>query len=85
MEVILSFLLGSLTGFIYNEHLYRQARRFPKTGFLYSFWMRFLFLFAVAFPVAYFLGADALLAFALGNLILRFLHTFLRAFVFVRY
>ena len=85
MELILSFLLGSVLGLLYNEHIYRQARRFPAGGILYSFWIRFLPLFICAMIVALFYGSYALLSFAIGNLIFRFLHTLFRAFIFVRY
>ena len=40
---------------------------------------------AVALLIAKMWGAEALLTFLVGNLIGRFLHTFLRAFVIVRY
>ena len=85
MELILSFFLGSVLGLLYNEHIYRQVRRFPEGGILYSFWVRFLALFAFALVVALLYGPYSLLSFAFGNLIFRFLHTLFRSFIFVRY
>ena len=85
MELILSFLLGSVLGLLYNEHIYRQTKRFPARGVLYSFWVRFIALFICALVVALLYGPYALLSFAVGNLIFRFLHTLFRALIFVRY
>ncbi len=85
MELILSFFLGSVLGLLYNEHIYRQARRFPAGGILYSFWIRFLTLSVCALVVSLLYGPYSLLSFAVGNLIFRFLHTLFRAMIFVRY
>jgi len=85
MEFLLSLLLGFISGLLYNEHIYRQARGFPKRKLLLSFWIRFLPLGILAFLIAKFWGGEALLGFILANLVARFLHTFLRGFVVVRY
>lgn len=85
MEILFSLLLGFLSGLLYNEHIYRQARTFPKRRFLLSFWIRFLPLGILALLVAKLWGSEALLGFILSNLIARFLHTLLRGFVVVRY
>ncbi len=85
MELILSFLLGSFLGLLYNELIYRQARRFPSRNLLYTFWFRFVILFVLALSVALLYGVHGLLSFALGNLIFRFLHTLFRTFILVGY
>ena len=85
MDLILSFLWGSIFGLFYNEHIYLQAKNFPSRNILYSFWLRFMVLSLVTLLVAYLYGARGVLVFFLGNLVVRFLHTVLRGFVFVRY
>ena len=84
MELILSFLCGLLSGVFYNEHIYRHSLRFPESKPFQSFLLRFSLLGVLAILVAQAGGTEALLSFAGGNLIGRFIHTFLRAFVIVR-
>ncbi len=85
MELALSFLLGFISGVLYNEHIYRQSMRFPRSRPFLSFLVRFSLLSVVAFLVAHLWKAEGLLLFLVGNLAGRFLHTFLRAFLIVRY
>jgi len=85
MELLLSLLLGFVSGLLYNEHIYRQARIFPKRKLFLSFWIRFLPLGLLALLIAKFWGGKALLVFILANLVARFLHTIFRGFVVVRY
>jgi len=85
VETLLSLLVGFLSGVLYNEHIYRQSIKFPKSNPFHSFLIRLFLLGAVAAYVAKMGGVEALLAFLGGNLAGRFLHTLLRAFVIVRY
>ena len=85
MDLLLSFLCGFLSGILYNEHIYRQSLRFPKSRPFHSFLIRFSLLGILALLIAEVWGAEALLPFLVGNLVGRFLHTFLRAFLIVRY
>jgi hypothetical protein len=85
MEIVLSALIGALLGLIYNEQLYRQSLRYPKSSPMVSFWLRLLFTGFVAVAVARWFGGEGLLAFLGGNLLARAVHTLLRAFPIVRY
>ena len=85
MDVAFSLLLGFFSGILYNEHIYRQSVRFPRSRPFLSFLVRFSLLGAVALLVAFLWKSEGLLLFLAGNLAGRLLHTFLRAFVIVRY
>ena len=85
MDLLLPLLLGFLSGLLYNEHIYRQSLKFPRSRPYLSFFVRFSILGTVALAVALIWDAEGLLFFLGGNLAGRFLHTFLRAFVIVRY
>ncbi|WP_457600292.1 N-ATPase subunit AtpR [Hydrogenivirga sp.] len=80
MELFISFVVGVVTGLVYNEHLYRQARNFPNSSPMMGFWLRLLFTGVIALILAERFGAKALLLFLAGNLVARFLHTLVRGF-----
>jgi len=84
VEILLLFLFGLLSGILYNEHIYRRSLLFPRSNPLTSFLLRFSLLGVALFLVAKVGGAEALLSFVGGNLVGRFVHTFLRAFLTVR-
>ncbi len=80
MEYSLSLLGGFVSGALYNEHIYKESRLFPKKRFLYTFKVRFLALAVLMTLVAFWLGAGGLLAFAISHLFGRFAHLILRTF-----
>ena len=74
-----------ITGLLYNEHIYRQSVRFPKSKPISGFWIRLILTGIVALLIAETLGAKHLLVFLGGNLLARLLHTLFRGFLIVRY
>ncbi len=85
MEALISLLLGFFSGLLYNEHIYRQAIRFPRKSPLLSFWVRLSLLGAITLAVALHFSPTALILFLTANLLARLVHTLLRGFVIVRY
>ncbi len=84
MEIFLPLLLGVVSGFLYNEHLYRSSMSFsverPKIAFLW----RFLILAITTLMVALYWGEGALLIFMASHLFVRVAHTLVRGFRVVR-
>jgi len=85
MEALISLLLGFVSGLLYNEHIYRQAVRFPRRSPFLSFWFRLSLLGGITLAVALHFSATGLILFLTANLLARLLHTLLRGFVIVRY
>ncbi|NPA40903.1 MAG: hypothetical protein GXO18_01330 [Aquificae bacterium] len=85
MEFILSFGVGFVSGIIYNEHLYRQSRRFPNSRVFLGSLIRLSFAGAVAVVILMRFGTKGVLAMILGFLVAKFIHVLLRGFLVVRY
>ena len=51
MDFLTYFFIGFVAGIFYSEHIYRQARRFPKRHHFFNFFTRFsamaLFLYLI--------------------------------------
>ncbi len=51
MDLFIYFLIGFTAGILYSEHIYRQARRFPRRHHFFNFFTRFsamtLFLYLI--------------------------------------
>ena len=80
MEYPLSLLGGFLSGVLYNEHIYRESRTFPRKGLLYAFKVRLLLLAGIMILVALSFGAGGLLVFTISHLVGRFAHLIWRVF-----
>ncbi len=85
MDLPISFLIGFISGILYNEHIYRQSIIFPRRSLFLSFWVRLIILGAFMLPIGVYFETKGLLTFLVANLLARFLHTVLRGFVIVRY
>ncbi|GEM_PF-1728846 len=85
MEVFISFLVGFISGLLYNEHLYRQTIIFPAKNPFFSFWVRISLLGVVLYLVVVHFSFKGVVVFLIANLVARFIHIILRGFVIVRY
>ncbi len=85
MAILISFLLGLVSGALYNEHIYRQSLSFPESRPILGFTLRLGITAVVGIFVAVVFGSNGLLAFAGGNLLGRLIHTAVRGLLVVRY
>lgn len=78
-DTLIGALLGAVAGILYNEHIFLQAKKFPRRSLFTSFWVRFILFGSVALWTAIYLGNEAFLAFVVSSSVTRLGHTFLKA------
>jgi len=85
VSFLIYFLIGFTAGILYSEHIYRQARRFPKRHHFFNFFTRFsamaLFLYLIIKNSEEIYVIPLIVGITAGVMI----HAFVRAFLLIKY
>ncbi len=81
MDLIFGIFFGIITGIITGEHIYRNARAFPKVNIKLQAIIRIAFIGIVSLIILAKLGKKAFLSFIISFLITRFIHILIRGFI----
>ncbi len=85
VSILAYFILGFISGIFYSEHIYRQAKKFPKKHHFFNFFVRFSAMGLFFYLILKNSEAGETISLLVGLTIGIIVHAWVRGFLLIKY